>query len=58
MLKWALIFFFVALVAAAMGYGGIGNAAAGIAVVLFWLFLAVTVVLFIVGLVAGRRTSV
>ena len=57
MLKWALIFFVVALVAAAMGFGGIAAGASSIAITLFWLFLAITVVLFLVGLVTGRRTS-
>lgn len=59
MLKWALIFFVVALVAAALGFGGLASAASGIAVILFWVFLAVTVILFLVGLVGGRgRTSI
>lgn len=57
MLKWALIFFVVAIVAAALGFGGIAGASASIAVTLFWVFLAVTVILFLVGLVTGRRTS-
>jgi uncharacterized membrane protein YtjA (UPF0391 family) len=57
MLKWALIFFVVAIVAAALGFGGLASAASGIAVILFWVFLAITVILFLVGLVGGRRTS-
>ncbi len=57
MLKWAVIFFVVAIVAAAMAFGGIAGASASIAVTLFWLFLAITVILFLVGLVSGRRTS-
>lgn len=58
MLKWALIFFAIALVAGALHMGNLAGAASGIAVVLFWLFLAVTVVLFLVGLVSGRRSSI
>ncbi len=57
MLKWALIFFVVAIVAALLGLGNLAGAASGIAVTLFWVFLAVTVILFLVGLVSGRRTS-
>lgn len=49
MLRWALIFFVVALVAAVFGFWGIVAAAAGIAKVLFFLFL----VLFLVSLVGG-----
>ena len=39
MLRWALGFFIVALVAAVLGFGGIALAAAGIAKMLFYLFL-------------------
>ena len=47
MLSWALIFFVVAIVAAIFGFGGISIAAAGIAKILFFVFL----VLFLVSLV-------
>jgi uncharacterized membrane protein YtjA (UPF0391 family) len=47
MLYWALMFFLVALVAAVLGFGGISIAAAGIAKILFFVFL----VLFLVSLV-------
>ena len=47
MLRWALGFFIVALVAAVLGFGGIALAAAGIAKMLFYLFL----ILFLVTLV-------
>jgi uncharacterized membrane protein YtjA (UPF0391 family) len=39
MLRWALGFFIVALVAALLGFTGISIAAAGIAKILFYLFL-------------------
>jgi uncharacterized membrane protein YtjA (UPF0391 family) len=48
MLYWAVTFFVVALIAAIMGFGGIAIAAAGIAKILFFVFL----VLFLVSLVA------
>jgi uncharacterized membrane protein YtjA (UPF0391 family) len=54
MLRWALIFFVVAIIAAFFGFGGIASAAAGIAKMLFYLFLAIAVVMLIAGLVAGR----
>jgi uncharacterized membrane protein YtjA (UPF0391 family) len=47
MLRWALGFFVVALVAALLGFGGIAVAAAGIAKILFYIFL----ILFLVTLV-------
>ena len=55
MLYWALIFFIVALVAALFGFGGIAAASAGIAKILFFVFL----ILFAVSLIAGmvRRPS-
>lgn len=49
MLRWALIFFVVAIVAGIMGFAGIMVAAAGIAKLLFYLFL----VLFLISLVMG-----
>ena len=39
MLRWALGFFIVALIAALLGFTGISLAAAGIAKILFYLFL-------------------
>jgi uncharacterized membrane protein YtjA (UPF0391 family) len=39
MLRWALAFFIVGLIAALLGFTGIATAAAGIAKILFYLFL-------------------
>jgi uncharacterized membrane protein YtjA (UPF0391 family) len=54
MLGWAIGFFIVALIAAVLGFSGIALAAAGIAKILFFIFL----VLFLVSLVGHllRRT--
>jgi uncharacterized membrane protein YtjA (UPF0391 family) len=54
MLRWALGFFIVALFAAVLGFSGIALAAAGVAKILFYIFL----VLFLVSLVSHllRRT--
>jgi len=49
MLSWALTFLIIALVAAFFGFTGVYVAAAGIAKILFFVFL----VLFIVSLVSG-----
>jgi uncharacterized membrane protein YtjA (UPF0391 family) len=54
MLQWALIFFVVAIIAALFGFGGIAATSAGIAQVLFFLFLVLFVVSLIMGL--ARRT--
>jgi uncharacterized membrane protein YtjA (UPF0391 family) len=49
MLHWALAFFLIAILAGIFGFGGIAVASAGIAKLLFFLFL----VLFLISLVAG-----
>lgn len=40
MLYWALVFLVVALVACALGFGGIAGASAGIAKIVFFILLA------------------
>jgi uncharacterized membrane protein YtjA (UPF0391 family) len=54
MLGWALTFLVVALIAAVFGFGGIAVASAGIAKLLFFVFL----VLFAVSLIASLFRSV
>jgi uncharacterized membrane protein YtjA (UPF0391 family) len=58
MLRYAVIFLVIAIIAAILGFSNIAGAATGIAMILFWVFLAVTVVLFLIGLVGGRKTLV
>ncbi|GFO67653.1 hypothetical protein GMLC_12320 [Geomonas limicola] len=57
MLRWALIFFIVSVVAAVFGFAGVASAAAGIAKILFYLFLACAVIMLIVGLSIGRNIT-
>ena len=47
MLNWAISFFLIAVLAAILGFGGVAFAAAGIAKILFFVFL----VLFLMSLV-------
>jgi len=54
MLSWALTFLVVAIIAAIFGFGGIASTAAGIAQILFVIFLALFLVSLIVGLMRGR----
>ncbi len=56
MLRWALVFFIIALVAALFGYGGIAASASGIAQILFFGFLILAAIMLVSGLVRGRRT--
>jgi uncharacterized membrane protein YtjA (UPF0391 family) len=54
MLKWAAIFFIIALVAALFGFTDIAAGAATIAKVLFGIFLVIFLVFLVLGLMAGR----
>ncbi|MEZ4268458.1 MAG: DUF1328 domain-containing protein [Myxococcota bacterium] len=58
MLSWALTFFVIALIAALFGFGGIAASMAGIAKVLFFIFVVLFVVSLIVGTVRGRKPLV
>lgn len=57
MLGWALTFFILAIVAAAFGFGGIAGASAGIAQILFFIFLALVVVTFVARALRGRSVT-
>jgi uncharacterized membrane protein YtjA (UPF0391 family) len=58
MLRAALAFFIIALIAAVFGFGGIAAGAAGIAKLLFWGFLILAALALVGGLVTGRRVAV
>jgi uncharacterized membrane protein YtjA (UPF0391 family) len=51
MLGWALTFLIIAFIAGVLGFGVVAGTAATIAKIMFFVFL----VLFIIGLVMGRR---
>jgi uncharacterized membrane protein YtjA (UPF0391 family) len=51
MLRWAVTFLVIALIAAVLGFGGIAGEAAWFAKILFFVFLIVAVV----SMVFGRR---
>jgi uncharacterized membrane protein YtjA (UPF0391 family) len=55
LLKWAAIFFVIALIAAAFGFTGIAAGAASIAKVLFYLFLGIFVVFLVAGIIVGNK---
>ena len=52
MMNWAIAFPVIALIAAALGFGGIAGTAVGLAKILFFVFI----VLFIIAFVMGRKT--
>ncbi len=55
MLRWALIFLVVALVAGVLGFTSIAGAAIGIAKLLFYIFLVLFLVSLVMHLVRGGR---
>jgi len=57
LLGWALIFLIVALIAAGFGFGGIASASAGMAKLLFFIFIVVFVVLLITAFLGGGAIS-
>lgn len=58
MLGWAIVFALAALVAAAFGFGSIATAFAGIAQILFYLFLVLFVIALVMSLLAGRSARI
>jgi uncharacterized membrane protein YtjA (UPF0391 family) len=57
MLRWAVIFLIIALIAALFGFTDVASAAAGIAKVLFGIFLVLFLVALVLGLVAANRVT-
>jgi uncharacterized membrane protein YtjA (UPF0391 family) len=57
MIKWAIIFALISVVAGIFGFTGISADSAAIAKVLFFIALAIFVILLIVGLVIGKKLS-
>ena len=57
MLRWALIFFLISIVAGAMGFTGIAVGAAAAARVLFFLAISLFAVFLIAGLVVGETLA-
>ncbi len=53
MLRWAVIFLVIAIIPAVFGFGGIAAGTAGIAKILFFIFL----VLFLISVIRGRRNT-
>jgi uncharacterized membrane protein YtjA (UPF0391 family) len=54
MLKWALIFFVISIIAAALGFTDVAAGAAGIARILFGLFLIIALIFLVLAFTAGQ----
>jgi uncharacterized membrane protein YtjA (UPF0391 family) len=57
MLRWAILFLIIGLVAGLLGFGGIAGASFAIAKLLFWVFIAIFLILLIAGVTVARRVS-
>jgi len=57
MLKWALIFLVVSIVAGFFGFSGLSAASAGIAKILFFICIVVFLVFLVLALMAGRAIT-
>ena len=57
MLRWAIFFLILGLVAGVLGFTGIAGASFAIAKLLFFIFVAIFVVLLLLGLTVARRVS-
>jgi len=55
MLRWALIFLVVGLIAGVLGFTSIAGASIAIAKTLFFIFLVIFLVLLVAGLTVARR---
>lgn len=57
MLRWAVIFLVIGLVAALLGFGGIAGTSIGIAKILFFIAVALFVIFLVAGVVTGRAVK-
>ncbi len=57
MLKWALIFLIVGLIAGVLGFTTIAGASIAIAKLLFFVFLALFVIFLVLGMSAARKLT-
>lgn len=57
MLKWAFIFLVIGLVAGILGFTGIAGASFTIAKILFFIFIAIFLVLLVLGLTVYREVA-
>jgi uncharacterized membrane protein YtjA (UPF0391 family) len=57
MLRWALIFLVIGLIAGLLGFTGIAGASIAIAKTLFFVFIIIFLVLLILGLTVARRVG-
>ena len=57
MIKWAIIFAVIGLVAGLLGFTGIAGAAMGIAKFLFWAAVIIAVILFVLAVTIFKKVT-
>ena len=57
MIKWAIIFAVIGLIAGALGFGGIGGAAIGIAKFLFFAAIVIAIILLLLGVTIFKKVT-
>ncbi|MCC8690478.1 DUF1328 domain-containing protein [Xanthomonas campestris] len=57
MIKWAIIFAIIGLIAGALGFGGMAGAAMGISKFLFWAGIIIAIVLFVLGMTIAKKVT-
>jgi len=57
MIKWAIIFAVIGLIAGVLGFTGLAGAAMGIAKFLFWAAIIIAVILFILGFTVFKKIT-
>lgn len=57
MIKWAIIFAIIGLIAGALGFGGLAGTAIGVAKFLFWAGIIIAVVLFLLGMTVAKKIT-
>lgn len=55
MIKWAILFGVISLIAGALGFGGLAGAFAGVAKIIFFLFISLCVLVLVLGIFIGKK---
>ena len=57
MIKWAIIFAIIGLIAGVLGFSGLAGAAMGIAKFLFWAAVILAILFFVLGMTIYKKVT-
>lgn len=57
MIKWAIVFALISIVAGVFGFTGIAADSAAVAKILFFIAIAIFLVLLVIGVVVGKKVA-